>query len=54
MSYPTFSFRHICGPKFKNLCLYVTGSLQVGTHIQIFSTQSARGFKAINSKLSVV
>ena len=35
MSYPTFSFGRICGPKFQNLCLYVTGSLQIGTHLNI-------------------
>ena len=33
MSYPTFSFGRIGGPKFQNLCLYVTGSLKIGTHL---------------------
>ena len=56
MSYPTFSFGCICGPKFQNLCLYVTGSLQIGTHlnIQLFSNRSARGFQIFHRKLSVV
>ena len=56
MSYPTFSFGCICGPKFQNLCLYVTGSLQIGTHlhIQLFSNRSARRFQTFHSKLSVV
>ena len=56
MSYPTFSFGRICGPKFQNLCLCVTGSLQIGTHlnIQLFSTRSARGFQTFYRELSVV
>ena len=38
MSYPTFiNFGHICGPKFQNLCLYATGYLQRGTHLNIHS-----------------
>ena len=35
MSYPTLGFGRICGTKFQNLCLYVTGSLQIGTHLNI-------------------
>ena len=35
MSYPALSFGRICGTKFQNLCLYVTGSLQIGTHLNI-------------------
>ena len=56
MSYPTFSFGRICDPKFQNLCLYVTCSLQIGTHLnsQLFSTRSARGFQTFHSELSVV
>ena len=56
MRYPTFSFGRICGPKFQNLSLYVTGSLQIGIHlnIQLFSTRSARGFHTFHSELSVV
>ena len=56
MSYPAFSFGRICGPKFQNPCLYVTGSLQIGTHlnIQLFATQSMRGFQTCHSELSVV
>ena len=60
MSYPRFSFGRICGPKFKNLCLYVTGSLQVGTHlnIQLFfnsncaraSDISQRAFSSLSSR----
>ena len=38
MSYPTFiNFGRICGPKFQNLCLYATGYLQRGTHLNIHS-----------------
>ena len=56
MSYPTFSFGRICGPKFQNLCLYVTDYLQIGTHFNIhsFTTRSARGFQTFHSELSVV
>ena len=59
MSYRTFSVGCICGLKFQNLCLYVhvTGSLQIGTHlnIQLFSTRSARrGFQTFHSEFSVV
>ena len=39
MSYPTFSFGRICGLKFQNLCLNVTGSLQIGTHLIFNSFQ---------------
>ena len=39
MSYLTLSFGRICGTKFQNLCLYVTGSLQIGTHLNIYSFQ---------------
>ena len=36
--------------------LYVTGSLQIGTHlnIQLFSTRGARGFQTFHKELSVV
>ena len=40
MSYPTFSLGGICGPKFQYLCLYVTGYLQIGTHLNIHSFNS--------------
>ena len=39
MSYPTFSFGRIGGPKLQNLCLHVTGYLQIGTHLNIHSFQ---------------
>ena len=39
ISYPTFSFGRICGPKFQNLVLYVTGYLQIGSHLNIHSFQ---------------
>ena len=39
MRYPTFSFRRICCSKFQNLCLYITGYLQIGTHLNIHSFQ---------------
>ena len=39
MSYPTLSVGRTCGSKFQNLCLYVTGSLQIGTHLNIHSFQ---------------
>ena len=39
MSYPTLSFRRICGTKFQKLCFFVTGSLQIGTHLNIHSFQ---------------
>ena len=39
MSYPTFSFGCICGLKFQNPCLYITGYLQLGTHLYIHSLQ---------------
>ena len=39
MSYPTFSFGRICGPKFQNLCLQVAGYLQMWTHLSIHSFQ---------------
>ena len=35
MSYPTLSFGCICGTKFQNLCIYGTGSLKIGTHLNI-------------------
>ena len=56
MSFPTFSFARICGPTFQNLCLYVTGYLQIGTHLNhsLFSTRSARGFQTFHSELTVV
>ena len=56
MSYPTFSFGCICGPKFQNLCLYVTSYLQIGTHLNhsLFSTRSALGFQTFHSELTVV
>ena len=38
MSYPTLSFGRICCTKFQNLCLYVTGSLQIGTHLSTVKT----------------
>ena len=55
MSYPTFSFGRICGLKFQHLCLYVTGSLQIGTHlnIQLLSTRSARGFQTFHSEFDL-
>ena len=46
MSYPTFSFGPICGPKFQNLCLYVTGYLQIGTHRDpLFQLEVRAGFR---------
>ena len=39
MSYPKLSFGRICGTKFQNLGFYVTGSLQIGTHLNIHSFQ---------------
>ena len=45
------SYRRTCGPKFQNPFLYVTGSLQIGTHLnnQLLLTRSARGFHAFHS-----
>ena len=55
MNYPTFSFGRICGPKFQNLCLFVTGYLQIGTHLNIHSFQlEVLGFQTFQSELSVV
>ena len=55
MSYPTFSFGRICGPKFQNLCLFVTGYLKIGTHLNIHSFQiDVLGFQTFQSVLSVV
>ena len=56
MSYPIFCFGCICGPKFQSLCLYVTGYLQIWTHLNIhsFQLEVRAGFKAIHSELSVV
>ena len=46
MSYPTFSFGPICGPKFQNLCLYVTGYLQIGTNRDpLFQLKVRVGFR---------
>ena len=39
MSYPTLSFGRICGTKFQNLCFFVTGSLQIGTQLNVHSFQ---------------
>ena len=39
MSYPTFSLGAYAVPNFKTLCLYVTGYLQIGTHLNIQSLQ---------------
>ena len=44
MSYLTFSFGCICGPKFQNICLYVTGYLQRGTHLYIHSARGLQTF----------
>ena len=44
MSYPTFSFGRICGPKFQNLGLYVTDYLQIGTH-SLFQLEVRAGFR---------
>ena len=53
--YVSLSFGRICGTKFQNLCLYVTGSLQIGTHLDIhFSTRSAHGFQTFHRELPVV
>ena len=55
MSYPTFSFGRICGPKFQNLCLFITGYLQIGTHLNIHSFQiQVLGFQTFQSELSVL
>ena len=55
MSYPTFSFGRIFGPKFQNLCLFVTGYLQIGTHLNFHSFQlEVLGFQTFQSELSVV
>ena len=45
MSYPTFSFARICGPKFQNLCLFVTGYLQIGTHLNTLFNSKCSGFR---------
>ena len=42
MSYPTLSFGRICSTKFQNLCLYVTGSLQIGTHLRAIAGNTSR------------
>ena len=56
MSYPTFSFGRICGPKFQRF--YVTGiyNLQIGTHLNIhpFQLEVRAGFQTFQSELSVV
>ena len=55
MSYPTFSFGRICGPKFQNLCLFVTGYLQIGTYLNIhFFQLEVLGFQTFQSELSVL
>ena len=56
MSCPTFSFGRICGPKFQNRSLYVTGNLQIGTHLNSHSFQLKvrAGFQTFQSELSVV
>ena len=56
MSYPTFGFGRICGPKFQNLSLYVTGNLQIGTHLNIhsFQLEVRAGFQTFQSELSVI
>ena len=57
MSYPTFSFGCICGPKFQNPCLYVTGYLQIGTDLYIhsFQLEVRAGFRHLfHSELLVV
>ena len=52
---PTFSFGRICGPKFQNLCLCVTGYLQIGTDLNIHSFQlEVLGFQTFQSELSVL
>ena len=53
MSYPTFSFGRICGPKFQRF--YVTGNL-IGTHLNIhpFQLEVRAGFQTFQSELSVV
>ena len=57
MSYPTFSFGCICGPKFQNLCLWrnwFSTNRDPFKYIQLLSTRSARGFQTFHSELSVV
>ena len=55
MSYPTFNFGRICGPKFQNHCLFVTCYLQIGTHLNIHSFQlEVLGIQTFQSELSVI
>ena len=56
MSYPIFCFGCICGPKFQSLWLYVTGYLQIWTHLNIHSFQLEvhAGLKTFHSQRSVV
>ena len=54
MSYPTFSFGRICGPKFQRF--YVADNLQIGIHLNIhpFQLEVHAGFQTFQSELSVV
>ena len=52
---PIFRSGRICDPKFQNLYLFVTGYLQIGTHLNFHSFQlEVLGFQTFQRELSVV
>ena len=54
MGYPTFNFGRMCGPKFQNLCFYVPGSLQIGTHLTLSLPMSPLCYQRQSANVAIM